>query len=59
MSDCCGNCEGDCGDTPMTEAEVEALVREGLEQLISDLSKNPDLAAKLFITLKMAAEPKR
>jgi hypothetical protein len=35
------------------------FARDAIEQLTKDLVAHPDLAAKLFITLKMAAEPKR
>jgi len=48
-NECCGNCGGEVVDhNEIARAMIEAMTR--------DIAANPDLAAKLWVTLKLAAE---
>lgn len=49
------NCEKCGGEVPSDE-EANELARSMIRAMISDIGANPDLAAKLYIVLKMAAE---
>lgn len=53
--ECCGNCGGELP----TADEQREITREMIEAMTADIAANPDLAAKLWVVLKMAAEPKR
>jgi hypothetical protein len=55
---CCEICD-ECGGEKPSAEEAKDMARGMIEAMTRDLAANPDLAAKLFITLKMAAEPKR
>ena len=43
----------------MTDAERTELAREMIMAMTRDIGANPDLAAKLYLTLKLAAENAR